>query len=86
MVRLMETMGSAHTLSIKRSVSIGTMLNFDSVGYGHGDGTCKQTFSPGTNTRLSCTKYKHTFTCFYSNTKEALQFICRILKNVCYCV
>ena len=38
--RLTERMGSVPNLSIKRSVSIGTMINFDR----DGDGTCKQTF------------------------------------------
>ena len=36
-------MGSAPILSIKQSVTISTMINFD--GEGHGDGTCKQTFN-----------------------------------------
>ena len=42
---LWERMGSEPNLSIKQSISIGTMLNFDSDTHGHGDsdGTCKQT-------------------------------------------
>ena len=39
---LMQRMGSVPNLPVKRSVSIGTMLNFDGDGHGHGDGTCKQ--------------------------------------------
>ena len=37
-------MGTEPILSVKRSVSIDTMINFDSDGDGHGDGdgTCKQ--------------------------------------------
>ena len=37
-------MGSESNLSLKRSVTIGTMINFagDFDGHGHGDGTCKQ--------------------------------------------
>ena len=43
-VRLMGRMGTEPILSIKRSISIGTMLNFDGDGDGdgEGDGTCKQ--------------------------------------------
>ena len=40
MDRLTGRMGSVPILSVKRSVSIGTMANFD--GHGGGDGTCKQ--------------------------------------------
>ena len=44
MGRLTDRMGSEPILSVKRSLSIGTMLNFDSDcdGHGDGDGTCKQ--------------------------------------------
>ena len=40
-------MSSEPNLSIKRSVSIGTVINIDSDGdgNGHGDGTCKLAFS-----------------------------------------
>ena len=41
----MDRMGSEPNLSVKRSVSIGTMLNFDGDGHGDGDGTCKQAFN-----------------------------------------
>ena len=43
---LMDRMCSASFLSMKRSITISTMLNFDSDrhGNGHRDGTCKQTF------------------------------------------
>ena len=43
---LMQRMGSEPNLPVKRSVPIGTMLNFDSDGHRHGDGdgTCKQAF------------------------------------------
>ena len=37
-------MGSVPILSVKQSVSIDTMLNFD--GDGDGDGTCKQPLMP----------------------------------------
>ena len=39
-VRLIDRMGTEPILSIKWTVSIDTMINFD--GNGHGDGTCKQ--------------------------------------------
>ena len=41
-----ETMGSVPNLPVKRSVSMGTMLNFDGDEHGHGDrdGTCIQAF------------------------------------------
>ena len=40
----MDRLGSKPNLSVKQSVSIGTMLNLDGDGHGHGngDGTCKQ--------------------------------------------
>ena len=43
----MERMGSVPNLPIKWSISIGTMLNFDSDGHGHNDGdsTYKQAFT-----------------------------------------
>ena len=43
----MERMGSVPNLPIERSVSIGTMLNFDGDEHGHSDSdsTCKQAFS-----------------------------------------
>ena len=43
-VRLMGRMGTEPILSIKQSVSIDTMINFDGDrdGHGYGDGTCKQ--------------------------------------------
>ena len=42
---LMGRMGTEPILSVKWSVSIGIMVNFDGDGdgYGYGDGTCKQT-------------------------------------------
>ena len=44
----MGRMGTEPILSVKRSISIGTMLNFDGDGDGDGhrdgDGTCKQAF------------------------------------------
>ena len=41
---VMVRMGSVAILSVKQSVSIDTMINFDVDGDGHGDrdGTCKQ--------------------------------------------
>ena len=41
---LTERMGSVPNLPIKRSISIGRMVNFDGDGHGdgNGDGTCKQ--------------------------------------------
>ena len=46
MVRLTSRMGTEPILSIKRSISIDTMINFDGDGERHGDedGTCKQEF------------------------------------------
>ena len=43
-VHLMGRMGTEPILSVKRSISIDTMLNFDGDrdGDGDGDGTCKQ--------------------------------------------
>ena len=54
---LMERMGPVPNLSIKRSASIGTMLNFDGEGHGHGDSdsTCKQAFS---NTNYKFNNYE----------------------------
>ena len=45
MDHLTGRMGSVPILSVKQSVSIGTMINFDGDedGHGDGDGTCKQT-------------------------------------------
>ena len=40
---LMGRMGTEPILSVKWSVSIGIMVNFDGDGDGYGDGTCKQT-------------------------------------------
>ena len=37
-----DRLSSIPILSIKHSVSIDTMVNFDGNGHGHGDGTCKQ--------------------------------------------
>ena len=44
---LMGRMGDVPILSVKWSVSIGTMINFDGDrdGHGDGDGTCKQAFT-----------------------------------------
>ena len=41
---VMVRMGSVPIQSIKWSVTIDTMINFDGDGDGHGDGTCKQVF------------------------------------------
>ena len=43
MVRLTDRMGSVLILSVKRTISIGTMLYFD--GDGDGEGTCKRAFN-----------------------------------------
>ena len=45
---LMGRLGLEPILSIKQSVSIGTMINFDSDCDGLGDGTCKQALVPPT--------------------------------------
>ena len=47
MVHLTIRMGCEPILSVKWSVSIDTMINFDGDSDGHGDGdsTCKQAFS-----------------------------------------
>ena len=47
MVHVTGRMGAEPILSIKRSISIDTMINFDSDGDGHGDvdGMCKQAFT-----------------------------------------
>ena len=57
MDHLMERLGSVPNLPIKRSASIGTMLNFDGEGHGHGNGdsTCKHPFS---NTNYKFDNYK----------------------------
>ena len=41
---LTDRLGSEPNLSVKQSVTIGTMTNLDGDfdGHGHGDGTCKQ--------------------------------------------
>ena len=43
--RLTDRLGSECILSVKRTITIHTMLNFDGDfdGHGHGDGMCKQT-------------------------------------------
>ena len=43
--RLTDIMGSVPILSVKRSINIDRMINFDGDGDGHGDGdgTCKKT-------------------------------------------
>ena len=46
-VRLTGRMGTEPILSIKRSISIDTMINFDSDADGDGDGTCKKAFTLG---------------------------------------
>ena len=38
-------MSPESNLSIKWSVNIGTMINFDSDGHGHGDDTCERAFN-----------------------------------------
>ena len=50
-VRWMGRMGTEPILSIKWSVSIDTMINFDGDGdgRGYGDGTCKQAFRQRNN-------------------------------------
>ena len=47
----MDRIGSEPNFSIKQSVSIGTMLNFNGDGHGDGDGDsmCKQVFSVDCN-------------------------------------
>ena len=51
-VRLTGRKGTEPILSIKQSISIDTMINFDGDGDGHGDGdgTCKQAFRIDSNT------------------------------------
>ena len=41
--RLTDRLGSERILSVKRTITIHTMLNFDGDLDGHGDGICKQT-------------------------------------------
>ena len=50
---LTDIMGSEPNLYIKWSVTIGTMINFDSdgAGHGHGDGTCECAFNVNLTTR-----------------------------------
>ena len=55
MVRLTDSMGSVPILSVKRSISIDTMINFD--GDGDRDGTCKQAFRQHKNHSI---KLRHT--------------------------
>ena len=44
--RMGSVLGSVPILQVKRTVTLGTMINFDGDGDGHGhgdgDGTCKQ--------------------------------------------
>ena len=49
MDHLTDRMDSVPILSVKWTVSTGTMINFDGDGDGHrdGDGTCKQALSCG---------------------------------------
>ena len=47
MVHLTIRMGCEPILSVKWSVSIDTMINFDRDSDGDGDGTCKQALNNG---------------------------------------
>ena len=54
----MDRMGSEPNLSVKQSVTIGTLILFDSDfdGHGHGDGTCKQDLNPYSSVFIKVTK------------------------------
>ena len=54
---LMDRMDSEPNLSIKRSVTIGTMINFDGDrdGHGDGDGMCNVTFTCTVSMSISVT-------------------------------
>ena len=53
---LMDRIGSVSILSVKWSVSIDTMINFDGDGDDDrdGDGTCKQTFKGRFTPKQKC--------------------------------
>ena len=59
----MDRMGSEPTVSVKWSVSIGTMINFDGDGRGHSDGygTCKQVYNQGSHRSGKSGKLLKTF-------------------------
>ena len=52
----MEGMGFVPNLSVKRSISIGTMINFDNDG--DGDGTCKQAFKASFTRNVNVTDFR----------------------------
>ena len=54
-VRLTDRMGTEPILSVKWTVSIDTMINFDCEGddHGDGDGTCKQALRSAQNCSLA---------------------------------
>ena len=69
---LMERMGSVPNLPVKQPIFIGTMLNSDGAGHGHGDNTCKQAFSVqkwSDNKHTTVVRYKE-HTGFRHNTER----------------
>ena len=58
-------MGSIPNLPIKRSISTGTMLNFDGDRHGDGDGTCKQALRCGLNDHCKSLPYTSVITFTY---------------------
>ena len=65
MACLAERMGSIPNLPIKRSISTGTMLNFDGDRHGDGDGTCKQALRCGLNDHYKSLPYTSVITFTY---------------------
>ena len=78
--RLTVRIGSVPILSVKRSVSIDTMLNFDGDGDGHRDrdGTCKQALNSTVllmhSSNLSASRIKLTRDDTRENTTYESQF------------
>ena len=65
MACLAEWMGSIPNPPIKRSIFIGTMLNFDGDRHGDGDGTCKQALRCGLNDHCKSLQYTSVITFTY---------------------
>ena len=73
---LTDRLGSEPILSVKQSISISTIINFDVDGHGHGDGNgmCKQTLIvslySGSNMYNNYAKRGKIVTCTYNNTEK----------------
>ena len=72
-----DRIGSRAILSIKQSVTIDTMLNFDGDSDGHGDGKCKETlkyegWSPTSHAKIQIGNETEAWIIFHLLNKEIL--------------